>query len=135
MAVSSSFNKCACGCFGDSSVIVEQSITIEKEMSSHRPRRNTASTVSSFDDLKVDPALSLHNSNTKYELATSNNNTAAISKKNKQAELMKYAQLPSGLSVESHDSLEESLSGGNYAALLFPPRPPTVPILTKAAAH
>ena len=111
---------------------MEKSISIEKQMSSHRPRRNTASTVSSSDNLEVDPSLSLDNSKTKFEMATSN---TAASKKNQQAELMKYTQLPSGLSVESHDSLDSSLSGRNYAALLYPARPPTVPILTKAAAH
>jgi len=59
--LSSSFNNCACGCFGDSTV--DNTIVIKNE-TGHRPRKKTASTISLSDNdkLEVDPALSTEDS-------------------------------------------------------------------------
>ena len=149
-AVSSSFSKYACGCFRDSTTL-GQTIYVDKQDCSTRPRRNTASTISSDindkddehkDDLEgenpiVNDKMSHHRKTAKYEFSSSS--AAAVFEKNKnkknstiskrREEIMRYAQLPSGLSVESPDSHSELESSEEGNGLLLPHLP--VPVLSK----
>jgi len=90
--LSTSFTNCACGCFGDSTVTMDQSLIVEKErLTSSRPRQNTASTVSLSDTIE-------------------NNDDDPLPQPDLRRQrklLMKQAQFPSGLSVESEDFVED----------------------------
>jgi hypothetical protein len=139
--LSSSFNKCACGCFYDDPTstvttvksAVVMSSSIDKNHGGCRSRRNTASTVSSSDNQNddidddvpnvIDP-VTMTTTSTKYEFGNSNN-SGMVKKKQHQEEFMMYAQLPSGLSVESPSEDDYSYSSAAVDIL----RP--VPILTK----
>lgn len=97
---------CACGCFGDSGVVMDQSISIGKssigkEKSSvtfSRVRENTASTValSEYPDNDIDSSMyqDLQDPSERLE---------------QRREFLINAQLPFGLSVESEDNFEELL--------------------------
>jgi hypothetical protein len=132
MIVSSSFTKCACGCFGDSTV--NNTVAVEKEMVvAPRKRRNTASTVSSTENekLEVDPALSMADStafmdSSTTEPPTAGKNTFRMSPEESTKPLV-YTSLPSGLSVESEDYLVDELTNGDnyYATLTRPSRMPS----------
>lgn len=101
MTVSSTFTKCACGCFGDSSV--DHTVLIEKDMAPRR-RKNTESTVASdIDKLEVDPAISAEE------------DCRAPLKKTRD-ELLQDSKMPSGLSVEHEEYLVDKVpcSRGNY---------------------
>eukprot|EP00536_Pseudo-nitzschia_multiseries_P008120 jgi/Psemu1/325073/estExt_fgenesh1_pg.C_2000025 len=90
--LTTSLNKCVCVCFGDSTVTQDQSIAVEKErMLPPRPRRNTASTVSLSEtgENNGDDPVSLRHLREQRKV------------------LMKQAQIPSGLSVEPEDYLED----------------------------
>jgi len=107
--LSSNVTKCACGCFGDSSV---NNTVIEKELP--RRRKNTASTVASDIEklnLEVDPAISAEDS-TAFD-------PAPMKTRN---ELLAESKMPSGLSVE-HESeyLVDRVpcSGGNYYSTMI----------------
>ena len=108
MTVADSVSKCtcACGCFGDSGVVMDQSISIGKssigkEKSSvtfSRVRENTASTValSEYPDNDIDSSMyqDLQDPSERLE---------------QRREFLINAQLPFGLSVESEDNFEELL--------------------------
>jgi len=110
--LSSSFTKCACGCFGDLSV-GNNTVVIEKETAS-RPRRNTASTVSlsDIDKLEVDPSMSTEYSTTRSAKPT------VVGKITTGR-----ARFHSGLSVESENHLleEAPANGQNYYATQMRP--------------
>mmetsp|Transcript_6206 Transcript_6206/g.13373 ORF Transcript_6206/g.13373 Transcript_6206/m.13373 type:complete len:493 (+) Transcript_6206:228-1706(+) len=112
--------KCACGCFGDSGVVLDQSISIGngsiakgpigKERSSvtfSRVRENTASTValSEHPDSDIDTSMYLVLQDPSEKLE-------------QRREFLINAQLPSGLSVESEDHAEDSLLLQSPTALL-----------------
>merc|ERR1712238_123321 len=133
--LSSTFTKCACGCFGDSIFTTTLTTSFDKNHSrSCHCRNTTTSTVSLSDD---DEHNNDNNTTTKYKFDDKNSNAVTVPvvgggggsnssssfmKKNRE-ELMRYAQLPSGLSVESPDDY------GEYLDSLPSPRP--VPILTR----
>mmetsp|Transcript_4320 Transcript_4320/g.4882 ORF Transcript_4320/g.4882 Transcript_4320/m.4882 type:complete len:556 (+) Transcript_4320:142-1809(+) len=151
--LSSTFTKCACGCFGDSiftTSLAPSSFDKNHSRSCHC-RNTTNSTVSLSDDDEHNnnnitanpPSRNSNNDNdttTKYKFDDKNSNAVTVPvvvgggggggsnssssfmKKNRE-ELMRYAQLPSGLSVESPDDY------GEYSDSLPSPRP--VPILTR----
>jgi len=151
--LSSSFTKCGCGCFGDSIITTAPATSSFDKNHSCPCRNTTTSTVSLSDDdehndndknnITANPSSrnsnnsNNNNATTKYELDDKNSNVVRIpvggcgsnsssslkKKKQHREELMRYAQLPSGLSVESPDDYSE------HSASLPSPRP--VPLLTK----
>ncbi|VEU37570.1 unnamed protein product [Pseudo-nitzschia multistriata] len=114
--LSVSVTKCACSCFGDSSVVpMDQSYGVaDKEALVSRPRRNTASTVNS----EVHDEERQHVPNQRAS-ATANAGAEKIhfdmqvesreSKDFRKKMMLKHGKMPSGLSVESEDDLEELL--------------------------
>lgn len=147
--VSSTFTKCACGCFGDSIfTTAPDASSFDKNHSNSCPCRNiSTSTVSLSDDDKhnnhnnitANPLSRNSNNNnnatTKYEFDDKNSNAVTVPvgdggsnssssfMKQNRAELMRYAHLPSGLSVESTEDYSECSDS------LPSPRP--VPLLAR----
>jgi len=145
--LSSTFAKCACGCFGDSSVN-DTTVAIKKEtvVAPRNKRRNTASTHSSSennnDNLEVDPALSMADSITAFMDSSTNespsNNKFRMGPEEPGTTLAReglpvHTPLPSGLSVEPEDDAEDDLvdeltNGENYYATLKRPSRMSSPV-------
>ena len=129
--LSNTFNKCACGCLYDDEdptstavAIVKSAVissSLDKNSHGGRSRRNTASTVSSSDNQNNDiddddqqhhqqqqqQPVTMTTTNIKYEFGS-----GSLKKRQDQEELMRYAQIPSGLSVESPSEDDYSYSSG-----------------------
>merc|ERR1712032_68409 len=129
--LSSSLNKCTWGCFGDSTVIAEPSTSsFDKNHSRSPTRRNTDSTESSSfsddnDRRKKKPSSRRigernigddtikcendeRNKTTQVHVGKDSNSSSSLMKKKEYQEiLMRYAQLPSALSVELPDDYSE----------------------------
>lgn len=143
--LTNSLSKCTWGCIGDSTTITEPATSPMKSSSdsnqnSERNACSTPASSSSEDEGKGSTAYAPLNSgdhkNEKKTVPTADGkklysmSASSMKKKEHQKTLLEYAQIPSGLSVETPDSHSEYSSPGYTTAQRKP-----IPILGKPSNY